>query len=139
VAANVEAPKQEFQPELEGSEKILLVEDEETVRHLTHSILTRSGYQVVSAANGEQALQLAADELEGVHILITDVVMPGMNGRLLAGTLRKRCPELKVLFLSGYAADVTGVEVDSEQEGEFLQKPFSRIELLEKLRRVLDS
>jgi two-component system cell cycle sensor histidine kinase/response regulator CckA len=124
--------------ELAGTEKILLVEDEETVRRLTEAILERSGYRVVSASNAEQALNLSAEELEEIRVLITDVVMPGMNGRILARKLKERFPELNVLFLSGYAADVTGPELSGDPVGDLLQKPFSRVELLRKLRQLID-
>ena len=129
---------EESRQALEGTEKILLVEDEETVRHLTESILVRSGYRVISAANAEQALNLSTSELEEIRVLITDVIMPGMNGRILARKLEEAYPELKVLFLSGYAADVTGAELSGDQPGELLQKPFSRVDLLRKLRQLID-
>ena len=125
-------------PALEGTEKILLVEDEETVRRLIESILQQSGYQVVSASNAEQALNLSTKELEEIVVLITDVVMPGMNGRTLARKLKEGFPELKVLFLSGYAAEVCGAEPPGDQAGELLQKPFSRVDLLGKLRQLID-
>jgi two-component system cell cycle sensor histidine kinase/response regulator CckA len=124
--------------ELAGTEKILLVEDEETVRRLTEAILERSGYRVVSASNAEQALNLSTKELEEIRVLITDVVMPGMNGRILARKLKERFPELNVLFLSGYAADVTGAELSGDPVGDLLQKPFSRVDLLRKLRQLID-
>jgi signal transduction histidine kinase len=134
---SLERPKTESEGNLEGSEKILLVEDEETVRRLTQTILEREGYGVVAAANGKDALDLDQKELEDVSVLVTDVVMPGMNGRVLAQKLQERFPELKVLFLSGYSEEVTGIESEGDQAGEFLQKPFSRIDLLQKLRRML--
>jgi len=129
---------QDSRPELAGTEKILLVEDEETVRRLTESILRRSGYQVFSASNAEQALNLPSTELEEIRVLITDVVMPGMNGRALAGKLQESFPGLKVLFLSGYATDINGTELSGDQLGELLQKPFSRVDLLRKLRQLID-
>ena len=125
-------------PELRGTEKVLLVEDEEKVRCLTESILRRSGYRIVSAANAEQALNLSKTELEDTRVLITDVVMPGMNGRVLAGKLKEAFPRLKVLFLSGYSADVTGGELSGDRSLELLQKPFSPADLLSKLRQLID-
>jgi len=125
-------------PELRGTEKVLLVEDEEKVRCLTESILRRSGYRIVSAANAEQALNLSKTELEDARVLITDVVMPGMNGRVLAGKLKEAFPRLKVLFLSGYSADVTGAELSGDRSAELLQKPFSPADLLSKLRQLID-
>ena len=129
---------EDSQADLSGTEKILLVEDEETVRRLTESILQRDGYQVVCASNAEQALDLSRRELEETKVLITDVVMPGMNGRALARQLKDDFPEMKVLFLSGYAKDVTGAELSGDQLGEILQKPFSRIDLLRKLRQLIE-
>lgn len=110
----------------------------ETERRLTESILQRSGYQVISAANAEQVLNLSTEELEEIQVLITDVIMPGMNGRILARKLKERFSELKVLFLSGYAADVTGAELSGDPMGELLQKPFSWVDLLGKLRQLID-
>jgi two-component system cell cycle sensor histidine kinase/response regulator CckA len=130
--------EEESLPELSGTEKILLVEDEETVQHLTESILQRSGYQVVCASNAEQALSFSRRELEQTKVLITDVVMPGMNGRVLARKMKENFPDMKVLFLSGYAADGAGAELSGEQLGEILLKPFSRIDLLRKLRQLIE-
>lgn len=128
----------DFRTELAGTEKILLVEDEEKVRRLTESILRRSGYQVFSASSADQALDLSRSELEEIRVLVTDVVMPGMNGRALAGRLKEAFPGLEVLFLSGYAAVVSGADLSVDQLGELLQKPFSRVDLLRKIRQLID-
>jgi CheY-like chemotaxis protein len=124
--------------ELHGTEQILLVEDEESVRRLTESILTGSGYRVVATANAQQALQLADSQLEQTSLLITDVVMPGMNGRGLARTLRRRFPELKVLYVTGYAPSPAGTQVVEDNDKELLLKPFSRLDLLRRVRQLTD-
>jgi CheY-like chemotaxis protein len=121
-----------------GTEQILLVEDELSVRRLTESILKRSGYRVVTAANAEQALNLPAEVLKNSAVLVSDVIMPGINGGILAERLKERYPELRVLFLSGYAEEVTGAEIGGDPVGELLQKPFTRTELLSRLRRLID-
>src|SRR5216684_853341 len=87
---------------LQGSETILLVEDAEPLRKLAHMFLKDNGYRVVAAANGEEALQTAVQEREPIQLLLTDVVMPGMNGRVLASHLALRQPGMKVLYMSGY-------------------------------------
>jgi CheY-like chemotaxis protein len=135
---HAEPEAEQSRPKLAGSETILLVEDEESVRHLTQTILERGGYRVIPVADAERALNLPPKQLEAVKVLITDVVMPGMNGRVLADRLLEIFPGLRVLFLSGYAADITGLDLSADQPGELLQKPFSRIDLLHKLRQLID-
>jgi len=117
-------------------EKILLVEDEATVRRLTQTMLERQGYTVIIAGNAEEALSLGKEELETVRVLITDVVMPGMNGRVLARKIRDQFPEMKVLFLSGYAEQMDDFNTVSDPNSDFLQKPFSRAELLKKIHDI---
>ena len=85
---------------------MLVAEDEEAVRQLAVQSLERSGYQVIASASGEEALELASAYDGTIHLLLTDVVMPGMKGPELAGRLRALRPGLKVLLMSGYAADV---------------------------------
>ena len=121
-----------------GTGQILLVEDEDSVRRLTESILKRSGYRVVTASNAEQALNLPEEVLSNTAVLISDVIMPGINGGILAERLKERYPELRVLFLSGYAEEITGAEIGGDPVGEVLQKPFTRVELLSRLRRLIE-
>jgi two-component system, cell cycle sensor histidine kinase and response regulator CckA len=120
-----------------GDETIIVVEDEDAVRALTVAVLTRAGYRVVAAHNGEAAIALM-DALDiPVHLLLTDVVMPGIDGRELASMLQGGRPELKVLFMSGYTDDAvlrTGVIAD---ECHFLQKPFQPQALLTLVRALL--
>jgi CheY-like chemotaxis protein len=122
-----------------GTERILLVEDEADVRMLMRSVLERHGYRVIDAASGPLALQVWDQDPEGVNLLVTDIVMPdGMTGKELASTLKAKRPELKVIFTSGYSADVVAKDFVLESSTHFLQKPFSPRSLAEIVRRVLD-
>ena len=121
-----------------GTETILLVEDEAIIRELTVQILESDGYQVLEAMDGTEALCIARAHEAPVHLLLTDVLMPGMNGRELADNLRQHHPELRVLFMSGYddrESDREGME--GEGTG-FLPKPFSTEVLGRKVREVLN-
>jgi len=120
-----------------GSETVLLVEDEESVRQLVRETLESKGYKVLEADHGEAALQLAADHAAEIDILITDVVMPGMSGRELSARLCATCPHTKVLYLSGYTEDAIAHEGVLESGTAFLQKPFTLQMLSRKVREVL--
>ena len=122
-----------------GGECILLVEDEAMLRAMSKTMLERQGYLVLAAAGGKEALQLAEKEGMAIDLLITDVVMPGMNGRDLAATLATRSPGLACLFMSGYTADVIAHHGVLDSGVSFLQKPFSAKELAAKVREVLDA
>jgi PAS domain S-box-containing protein len=122
-----------------GAETIMVVEDEDNVRKLTASILKRQGYTVLSAASGEQCLNLLSDHKDPLHLLLTDVIMPSMNGRELFEKLVVRFPTLKVLYMSGYADDVIGQFGVLEEGLDFIQKPFSIQKLAAKVRSVLDA
>jgi len=121
-----------------SGEKILLVEDEESVRDVTSHLLERLGYRVLEASSGEEALRLAEASREKIELLITDLVMPGINGRQLADSLRIRDPRLKVLFQSGYTADAVVHHGIVDAERTFLQKPFKLEALDKKVREILD-
>lgn len=121
-----------------GTETILVVEDEESVRRLLKELLTSYGYAVVTAANGEEALHCSDQHKRRIQILLTDVVLPGMSGRQLAEKLRGRNADLKVLYMSGYAEDGPlrhGIERATEA---FIAKPYELDTLLRKIREVLD-
>jgi CheY-like chemotaxis protein len=122
-----------------GTETVLLVEDDPGVRALAARVLRRQGYHVWEAADGPQALRLAAEQDSPMHLLLSDVIMPGMNGRVLADQLCAERPQLKVLFISGYADEVLGRHGVLEPGIPFLQKPFSPESLARKVREVLDS
>jgi PAS domain S-box-containing protein len=124
---------------LAGTETILLTEDDELVRAMTHAILSDHGYRVLAAANGEAALSVCERTEGPIHLLITDVVMPGMSGRELAERLARLRPEMRVLFMSGYTDDAI-VHHGVLNEGiNFIQKPFSPDALARKVREVLAS
>jgi two-component system, cell cycle sensor histidine kinase and response regulator CckA len=119
-------------------ETILLVEDEPALLDLTGKMLCHLGYTVLSAHTPEEAMYKAEQHPEKIHLLITDVVMPKMNGRDLAQLLAASLPDFKCLFMSGYAADVLTPQGISDEEFEFIQKPFSVVDLDVKIRSVLD-
>jgi signal transduction histidine kinase/CheY-like chemotaxis protein len=123
---------------LTGSETILLVEDQPVLRELMLTMLERQGYRVLCAAGPGQALEKAKSSGEAIHLLVTDVVMPGMNGRLLAEELRSTRPQMKVLFISGYADDLVLQHGQLEVGMGFLPKPFGPETLAYKVREVLD-
>jgi PAS domain S-box-containing protein len=121
-----------------GSETILVVEDEEPLRRLTRRLLETAGYTVLSAADGEEALLTSERHVGDIDLLLTDVVMPRMNGRLLAERLAKTRPALKILYMSGYTDDAILHHGVLDSGTQFLAKPFSEAELTRKVRAVLD-
>ncbi len=121
-----------------GSETILLVEDEEAVRGLASRILERQGYKVLTAGNGRDAMEIATSEASRIHLVLTDVVMPGMNGRSLVERLKAVRPRIKSLYMSGYTDDDIIRRGIVDPSRAFLQKPFTAIALTQMVRRVLD-
>jgi two-component system cell cycle sensor histidine kinase/response regulator CckA len=140
----VEIPRENSQklqtdPEkLKGNETIFLVEDDDEVREVTLSILNYYGYSVLTAKNGKEALHLYKEHDTNIDLLITDVIMPVMNGRELAEELKGKNPSLKVLFFSGHSDDSIVKQGVLDEGLEFIQKPFSHIDLAKKVREVLD-
>ena len=122
-----------------GTETILLVEDEPAILRLTRMMLERKGYSILSAATPAEAIEMAGNHADKIHLLMTDVVMPGMNGRDLARQLTALYPDLKLLFMSGYTANVIAHQGVLDEGVAFIQKPFSIADLAEKVRRVLDT
>ncbi len=121
-----------------GHETILLVEDEPDVRELTQMVLTGCGYRVIEALTPEDAERLAGNNGAEIHLLLTDVVMPGMSGRELAKRLTGRNPNLRVLYMSGYTYNVIAQDGTLEEGISFLQKPFTPQALTQKVRESLD-
>jgi CheY-like chemotaxis protein len=124
-------------PILRGTETILLVEDEALVRNLAREILMGLGYRVLFATDGLEALRIQEREQSPIHLLITDVLMPHMNGPQLAQRLQQARPDIGILFLSGYTADAA-LRQGLRAEAAFLQKPFLPDDLARKTREVLD-
>ncbi|PKN44301.1 MAG: hypothetical protein CVU59_11990, partial [Deltaproteobacteria bacterium HGW-Deltaproteobacteria-17] len=118
---------------------ILLVEDEPSVLHLTQRILSQEGYVVIKAMTPQEAIRKAREHGGGIQLLITDVVMPEMNGQLLARSLHQLFPALRCLYMSGYTADIVAGQGGLEDGVPFLQKPFSSRILLDKVREVLSA
>jgi PAS domain S-box-containing protein len=134
VAAPTEAPKLE-----PGTETILLVEDEANLRYLARQFLEKMGYKVIEAADGAVAMQIAVAHEAIIHLLLTDVIMPGMNGRELAQRISEIRPNVKVLYMSGYTENVIGHNGMLDNGVRLLQKPFNLRDLKGKVREVLDA
>jgi signal transduction histidine kinase/CheY-like chemotaxis protein len=122
-----------------GRETILLVEDEESLLQMSRRMLEALGYSVLAATGPGPAMELVKKHGDAIHLLLTDVIMPEMNGRALADALRQTAPKMKCLFMSGYTADFVAHKGVLEQGLAFLQKPFTRNELATTLRRLLDA
>ena len=125
--------------DLHGTETVLLVEDEPSILKLTRLLLTAQGYTVLAAASPAEAIRLAGEHPGAIDLLITDVVMPGMNGRDLTQCLIVNRPQLKCLFMSGYTANVIAHHGVLDQGVNFIQKPFTPLDLATKVRDVLES
>ena len=123
--------------DLTGAETILLVEDEDAVRSFSARVLRSKGYQVHEANSGEAALQLIEEQLDSIDLLITDVVMPRMDGPSLVRQVRKERPGLRVIFISGYTEDAFRKRLGEDGGIEFLPKPFSLKQLAAKVKEVL--
>ena len=140
----VEEPLESPQPDVaraeppQGAGAIVVVEDEEMIRTVACRVLERCGYRVLSAAYSDEALLLAGRYEGGIALLITDVVLPGMNGRELAERLRSVHPAMKVLYMSGYTDDVAVQHGVLSARLPFLQKPFTPDDLMRKVREVLE-
>ena len=131
-------PEQEL-GSLEGLETILVVEDEDAVRELMSRSLRENGYIVLEANHALAALQVSRQYLGLIHLLVTDVAMPGINGRQLAEYLTLLCPEMRVLYISGYTDNIIAHHGVKDADMAFLAKPFIPTELARRVREVLDA
>ena len=122
-----------------GNETILVVEDRPDVRRLALAILKPGGYKLLEAGGGAEALAVSDGFSGSIDLLLTDVIMPGMNGRELAARMRERRPSLKVLYISGYADSAPGSAETSGLESAFLAKPFTAVQLSSRVREMLGS
>jgi len=140
VAETAQAPESTPSPPtpVGGSETVLVVEDQDEVRRLTKRVLEARGYTVLAARNGAEALEIVGRHATQIHLMITDVVMPGMNGRELAQLACARRSDLKVLYVSGYTGEAVLQHRLLEPGVAFLQKPFTPDALARKTREVLD-
>jgi PAS domain S-box-containing protein len=144
-AAEQDARREEFKAHadrlkpLVGTETILIVDDEEALREVTRRILTRNGYTVVTASSGAQAMEIAASHDGPIDLLLTDVIMPAMQGPAVANEMRQLRPGIGVLFMSGHAQPVLESEAVLGTEFLLVEKPFDQAILLESVRKVLDS
>jgi two-component system cell cycle sensor histidine kinase/response regulator CckA len=121
-----------------GTETILVVEDEESLRNVAQRILAGAGYTVITVTNGKEALQTCEQNRGKIHLILTDVIMPEMNGRELADHLAKTFPAIKILFMSGYTDDILAQQGVLDFETNLIAKPFTQASLLGKIRQVLD-
>jgi two-component system cell cycle sensor histidine kinase/response regulator CckA len=137
VAPRSAGPSQE--ENLRGNETVLLVEDADALRKLARSFLLDHGFHVLPASNGEEAMEVARKHNGPIHLLLTDVVMPGMNGRALADKLLARLPQLKVVYISGYTDSFIAGHGVLEEGTHLLHKPFTEAALIRKIREVLDA
>jgi PAS domain S-box-containing protein len=126
------------EPFMRGQEIVLVVEDEPALLDLSKLILEKQGYRVLTAGTPGEAIRLAEEYAGEIHLLITDVVMPEMNGRDLAKKILSLCPNLKRLFMSGYTSNVIAHHGVLDEGVHFIQKPFSRKDLAAKVREALD-
>jgi signal transduction histidine kinase len=130
-------PPQPETDSLRGTETVLLVEDEVVLRPLISEALQSYGYTVIEAANGEEALELAVQHGDTIDLMVTDIVMPGMNGRELAEQLWEEWPSLRVIFTSGYPLGTFAPAEDEHPNSAYIEKPFGLHELARKLRELL--
>ena len=138
-AAALSTAQDPARKDLTGAETILLVEDEPEILNVARRVLERQGYRVLQADSPATALRLAAERVTPVDLLLTDVVMPEMNGRELSLLLADRWPGLRCLFMSGYTAEIIEHRGVLDEGVHFLQKPFTWRELAAKVRQVLDA
>ena len=140
IQKTIEEKEKPFATEIaKGTESVLVVEDEASVLSLIKTALERFGYTVLAARTPSQALEMVECHQGSIHILLTDVVMPEMNGKELKERIEQLKPNLKVMFMSGYTSDIIMHRGILERDTHFLQKPFSVDSLVNKVRHALDT
>jgi two-component system cell cycle sensor histidine kinase/response regulator CckA len=122
-----------------GTETVLIVEDEKALRRAARRILSKAGYTVLEAADGAEALRVLEGHVGPLHLLLTDMILPGLNGREVAERISASRPGLKVLFSSGYTNDAVLRDGVLDASAHFLAKPYTAESLVRKVREVLDS
>ncbi|MEN8223120.1 MAG: PAS domain S-box protein [Acidobacteriota bacterium] len=125
--------------DVEGKELILIVEDDESVREMTREMLEMSGYDVITASDGKEALFICEEEGKVVHLVLSDVVMPGMNGRILSEKLLHKYPQLKILLMSGYSGNIDDDDSKIAHKVNYIKKPFSSESMLNKIKDILEN
>lgn len=136
--AAIDAPETHVQPQ-RGTETVLVAEDDPAVRELVCTLLIGSGYSVLLASNGEEALAIASSTGEPIQLLVTDVVMPSLGGRALVERLRATRPHIRVLYATGYVGDEVVRRGGLDPSANLLHKPFTAEQLLTAVRRALDA
>jgi two-component system, cell cycle sensor histidine kinase and response regulator CckA len=136
--SKVEPAKAEDRGMPTGSETVLLVEDQEQLLNITKNILTRLGYSVLEAISPQQAIELAENHNGEIQLLLTDIIMPQMQGTQLAEQLQRRRKDMRVLYMSGYTAETIDRHGLFDKGSHFIEKPFLAQKLAEKLREILD-
>jgi two-component system cell cycle sensor histidine kinase/response regulator CckA len=139
AGADVVSETHPFPTQVTGTETVLVVEDEPMVRDVARATLQRQGYEVVTANNGVEGLKAAEDLGARLALVVTDVVMPQMGGWEMAAQLRKRRPEMKILFTSGYNEEIANAHGRVDEGIEFLPKPYLPAVLTQRVRQVLDT
>jgi len=132
------AHRETLTPPKGNGESVLITEDEDAILRLTSRILTKYGYNVITAKNAEESLRLAITHEDPIHLLLTDIVMPGMNGTDLYRRFKELRPETKVLFMSGHDPEVVKQHGVTSDDMPFLQKPFTLLSLTLRVREILD-
>jgi CheY-like chemotaxis protein len=120
-----------------GSETILVVEDQPELRELIAAILKKAGYEVLTACDGKEALRIREEREGKIGLILTDMIMPGMSGPALVESLLELTPGIRVLYMSGYAGDMVASDHGIDPEAPLIQKPFTSVNLTEKIREVL--
>ena len=138
-AERVAPASAEPQPADDGTETVLVVDDEPLICEQIRRLLEARGYTILPAPNGAEAIAIAAAHRGPIHLLVTDIIMPGLRGPDLARHIRSRRPEVKVLYVSGFQPPGAGDPALSQKETAFLQKPFTRTALLTRVRALLDA